>query len=304
MSMATGFEADIFPATLLEFEKRFPTNQACKAYLETIRWPKGFECPQCGGAKAWKTKRETYFCRNCKRQTSVTAGTVFHRTRLPLTVWFGAVWLLIGEKNGISALGCKRQIGLGRYETAWKLLKRLRLAAIRPEREMLSGEVEVDETLIGGNNSPRGLSKKRSMVIIAAEVEGNGIGRIRMWQVETRTSNLIESFILKNIKPGSTLVTDGYAGYRELAFQGYIHKAIPGYSVDPDKLLPRVHRIASLLKRWLMGTYHGRVGKAHLNGYLEEFVFRFNRRHSSNRGKLFQRLIEHSLAIDPTYRHN
>jgi predicted RNA-binding Zn-ribbon protein involved in translation (DUF1610 family)/transposase-like protein len=294
-----------FPKTLLEFEKRFPTDEACRAYLETVRWPEGFKCPQCGKNKAWRTKRGTYFCSHCKRQSTVTAGTVFHRTKIPMTVWFRAMWLMIGEKSGINALGLKRQMGLKRYETTWRLLQKLRLAAVRPERQPLSGEIEVDETVIGGDKIPRGLSKQRAMVIIATEIKADGIGRIRMQEIPTRTSDAIEDFIVKNIQTGSTLFTDGYRGYSQVISRGYVHKPIPGYSVHPDKLMPRVHRVASLLKRWLMGTYHGKVGKIHLNHYLDEFVFRFNRRQSESRGKLFQRLIEHSLLTPTTtYRRD
>ena len=296
-----------FPKTILEFEKRFSTDKACGIYLEKVRWPEGFKCPGCGKKKAWPTKRGTYFCQHCHRQSSVTAGTIFHRTKLPLTIWFGAIWLIVGDKGGISSLGCKRQLGLKRYETAWKILKKLRLATIRPDRELLSGQIEVDETLVGGNKIPRGLSKKRALVIIAAEVDDQGaIRRIRMQLLEKRTSDAIENFVLRNIRGNSIIITDGYAGYLGLRGRGYLHQALPGYSPDPENLLPAVHRVASLLKRWLLGTYHGRVMKTHLNGYLEEFVFRFNRRNSESRGKLFQRLLEQCVLTKPdtTYRRN
>lgn len=295
-----------FPKTLIEFEKQFRTNQACRAYLENTRWPRGFICPECGSEEAWRTNRQSFFCRSCKRQTSVTSGTIFHRSKIPLKVWFSAIWLLIGEKNGVSALGSKRQLGLKRYETAWRLLKKIRLATVRPGRELLRGEVELDETIIGGNKIPKGLSSQRAMVIIAAEVKGNGIGRIRMKLIRSRNSDSIENFIRQNIKAGSSVTTDGFVGYAALLSKNYAHKSIPGYSVHPDNLLPRIHRVASLLKRWLMGTYHGRVRKTHLDLYLEEFAFRFNRRNSESRGKLFQRLIEQSIQTGPetTYRGN
>lgn len=215
------------------------------------------------------------------------------------------MWLMVGEKNGVSALGLKRQIGLKRYETTWRLLQKLRLATIRPEREQLSGEIEVDETLIGGDKNPRGYSQKRAIVVIAAEVNGRGIGRIRLQEIPTRSSDALEGFVHKYIEVGSTLVTDGYQGYLQVASRGYTHKSIPAYSIHPDKLLPRVQRVTSLLKRWLMGTYHGKVSKIHLNRYLDEFAFRFNRRKSDSRGKLFQRIIEYSLLTPPaTYRRS
>ena len=293
-----------FPWTLLEFEKQFSSDEACRAYLEKVRWPDGFICPQCSKKKAWQTARGTYFCQICHRQSSVTAGTVFHHTKLPLSVWFGAVWLMVGDKGGISSLGCKQQLGLKRYETTWRMLKKLRLATVRPDRELLSGQIEVDETFVGGNKLPKGTSKQRALVIIAAQVEDRGnIGRIRMQLLDRRSSDAIERFVRKNIQENSRLVTDCCAGYLGLRGLGYLHQALPSSSPDPENLLPAVHRVASLLKRWLLGTYHGRVTKTHLDRYLEEFVFRFNRRNSTHRGLLFQRLIEQCLLTKPDTTH-
>ena len=292
----------MFPETLLEFDRFFATDQACLEYLEKIRWPDGFLCPACPGKRAWKTGRLTYFCCDCKRQTSVLAGTIFHRTKQPLRLWFKAAWLMTGDKNGMSALGIKRQLGIRRYETAWSMLQKLRRATVRPDRDMLSGEVEVDEALLGGRRLARGRSKERAMVAIAAEVDGNKIGRIRMRHIESATGRALESFVTENIEKSSVVVTDGLAAYSGLGFLGYSHKPIKGYTMSDDDLLPRVNKVTSLLKRWLLGVHHGGVGHKHLQRYLDEFTFRFNRRTSTFRGQLFERLIGQALTTPATHK--
>ncbi len=289
---------------MVDFESRFSTEEACRSYLLQMRWPDGFGCPGCGSSKAWQTSRGNFFCADCKRQTSVTAGTIFNRTKQPLRLWFKAAWLVVSEKNGISALGLQRQLGLSRYETAWKMLCRLRQAMVRPKRELLSGEVEVDETLIGGptpgrrGRSPEG----KALVVIAAEKNGNKIGRIRMKKILNAKAGMLESFIRQNVKEGSVIETDGWRGYWGLPKLKYQHRSIDGESVGIDEVMPRINRVASLLKRWLLGTHHGGVDKANLGSYLDEFTFRFNRRSSGSRGKLFGRLIEQAVQLRPTHK--
>lgn len=293
-----------FPKNLVEFDRQFRTEEACRLYLERVRWPGGFCCPGCHSSRAWQTKRGNFFCADCQRQTSVTAGTIFDRTKQPLELWFKTAWLVVSEKNGISALGLQRQLGLSRYETAWQMLRRLRRAMVRPQRELLSGEVEVDETLIGGptpgrrGRSPEG----KAIIVIAAEKDGDKIGRIRMKTIPDAGAEALELFIRENIKVGSVIETDGWRGYWGLPKLKYKHRRVDGKSVGSEEVMPRINRVASLLKRWLLGTHHGRVDKVGLDSYLDEFAFRFNRRSSGHRGKLFGRLIEQSVQITPAYK--
>ena len=298
--------AEDYPDDLMEFEKRFATVEACQTYLEQLRWPDGFECPGCRARKAWRTKRGNFFCRACKRQTSVTAGTIFDRTKIPLLLWFRAAWLMCSQKNGISALGLQRQLGLSRYETVWTMLRRFRNAMVRPGREVLSGEVEVDETLLGASKpGKRGRGAEgKELVVIAAEIDGVKTGRIRMKRIPNADGKTLGNFVRTNIKAESTVVTDGWRGYLGISQQGYYHKRIKGESVGIEELLPRVHRVASLLKRWLLGTHQGGIDTiGHLDEYLDEFTFRFNRRSSNSRGKLFYRLLQQTMEIGPI-RHN
>jgi transposase-like protein len=283
----------------MDLESRFSTKEACLSYLEKIRWPEGFKCLRCGSDKAWKTKRGTFFCSGCEFQTSVTSGTIFDGVRKPLTLWFRAVWLVTSQKNGISALSLQRQLGLSRYETAWAMLQRLRQAMIRPGLDLLSGEVEVDETIVGGPT----LGKKgrdiegKALVVIAAEKNGDKTGRIRMQRIPNANAETLEAFVKTNIQKKSIVETDGWTSYLGLTDLGYKHRRIKGESVGVEELVPRVHQVASLLKRWLLGTHQGGIDKTHLDGYLNEFTFRFNRRTSANRGKLFRRLIEQAVQI-------
>jgi transposase-like protein len=295
--------AEDFPKTVLEMERRFDTEDACREYLTKLRWPKGFVCPSCRGEGGWPDRRHRWTCRACRRQTTVTAGTIFAGTHLPLQVWFRAVWMVTSQKSGASALGLQRVLGLGSYETAWTWLHKLRRAMIRPGRERLKGVVEVDEALVGGNSSAKGRDlEDKALVAVAAEEDGRGIGRIRLAWIQNATSLSLHGFIKQAVEPGSTIHTDGWAPYKGLEELGYSHK-VSKLKGRPKKTavesLPRVHRVASLLKRWLLGTHQGAVSHAHLDYYLDEFTFRFNRRHSASRGKLFFRLLEQAVQVAP-----
>jgi transposase-like protein/predicted RNA-binding Zn-ribbon protein involved in translation (DUF1610 family) len=286
-----------YPHTLAEMERRFSTEDACAEYLAAVRWPDGFVCPNCGGKDAWRTQRRLWHCRRCGRQSSVTAGTVFHRSRKPLVLWFRAMWHLVNQKYGANALGLQRTLDLGSYETAWQWLHKLRHAMVRPGRDRLSGCVQVDETYLGrrsrGGKRGRGAEGKE-MIAIAIEDKGaKRIGRIRLRHVAGGKAVDLNTFVLSAIEPGSTVLTDDFRGYAQLPALGYIRQI-----VRPDELrLP--HLAASLLKRWLLGTYQGAVRPSHLAYYLDEFTFRFNRRTSKSRGKLFYRLVQQALHVDP-----
>jgi transposase-like protein len=248
------------------------------------------------------TRRGQWLCGGCRRQISVSAGTVFQDSHLPLTVWFRAMWHITSQKNGISALGLQRVLGLGSYKTAWMMLHKLRRAMVRPGRERLSGEVEVDEAYWGGEETAGAtgrLTYEKALVVVAAERDGAGIGRIRLARIRDLARRTLHRFIGENIEPGSTVCTDGLNAYRNL--QGYRHdRQVQRRQIEGEHLLPRVHRVVSLLKRWLLGTHQGAIGQEHLDDYLNEFTFRFNRRKSASRGKLFYRLAQHAVAVGPT----
>jgi transposase-like protein len=284
-------------------ECRFATEAACRAYLTQLRWPAGFICPVCQSQPGWVDRRHRWTCAKCRRQTTVTAGTIFESTRLPLRLWFRAVWLVTSQKSGASALGLQRVLGLGSYETAWTWLHKLRRAMVRPGRDPLKGTVEVDETFVGGVSSGTGRDGiGKALVVIAAEEDGAGIGRIRLARVPDASTPSLHGFIRQAIAPGSTIHTDGWAPYHGLERLGFGHTATRLKGLDKDaavELLPRVHRVAALLKRWLLGTHQGAASPTHLDYYLDEFTFRFNRRRSASRGKLFFRLLEQAVQVGP-----
>jgi transposase-like protein/Zn ribbon nucleic-acid-binding protein len=288
-----------YPKTFSEFQTQFPNEQFCRDYLAKLRWPHGVRCPRCSGGVFWnRSDRPLKECVECGYQQSLFAGTIFQDTSLPILTWFNGIWWVTNQKTGISALGLQQALGLGSYRTAWLLLHKLRIAMVRPKREPLSGDVEVDEVYLGGVNN-------KDLIAVAAEIDGKKTGRIRMERIANRSSKELLKFIQNNIEKGSVIVTDGLTSYDAVKENGYQHKPMrkPYFweDQDPDHeaLLPRVHRVASLLKRWYYGTHHGRVEKKNLDTYLNEFVFRFNRRTSGSRGLLFFRLIENCVLTDP-----
>jgi predicted RNA-binding Zn-ribbon protein involved in translation (DUF1610 family) len=298
-----------FPRSLVEFQNRFPDEAACVAYLATARWPQGFVCPVCGKNKAWqlRTKAWTWECAGCGKQTSVTAGTIMHHSKLPLTTWFWAAYLMATHSNGISALQLQRQLGLGSYKSAWLMTAKLRRSMVAPDRSPLGGFVEVDETEIvcrskndpltgGGGRSHQG----KMLVVGAVEVHdgGAGPGRIRLSQVSDYSAQSLHAFLKTNLVPGATAKTDGWSGY----------PGAPRVNHDPHVIgkmaahivLPWAHRIFSNLKVWALGVYHG-LRRKHLQTYLDEFVFRFNRRRT--RHAAFRSLLGVAAAHTPlTYK--
>lgn len=295
-----GVVIEDYPRTLLELEQRFSSEEACKQYLFALRWPEGFVCPHCGGKAAWPMSRGLWLCRKCRHQVSVTAGTVFQDSHLPLVTWFRAMWYITSQKNGMSALGLQRVLGLSSYKTVWAMLHKLRRAMVRPGRDCLRGTVEVDETYWGSKEE--GVigrqTEKKALIVVAAEEDGKGIGRIRMRHIPDVTKASLHGFIVKAIEPGNTVRTDGLPAY--LGLEGYVHdRQVQRHQPEGEHLLPRVHQAVSLLKRWLLGTHQGAIGHAHLEYYLDEFTFRFNRRRSASRGKLFYRLVQQAVQVEP-----
>jgi len=290
-----------YPKTLEEFETRFSTEGACRDYLYQLRWPEGFICPRCSHQKVWPVGSVLFQCAHCDYQVSVIAGTIFHGTHKPLTLWFRTIWWLAGQKNGASALGLKRILGLGSYQTAWAWLHKLRRAMVTPGRNRLAGTIEVDESYIGGERSgKRGRGAEgKALVVIAAEIKSPRIGRIRLQRVADASAISLEGAVEKAVSQGSVIRTDEWKGYSQLQSLGYVHEIIRKDAEIGDNLLPSCHRVAALLKRWLLGTHQGAVSHEHLDYYLDEFTFRFNRRTSKHRGKLFFRLLQNAVQVEP-----
>ena len=266
----------------MDFQDRFATEDACREYLFACRWPEGFVCPGCGGRRAGQaTRRHLWICTACGLQTSVTAGTVMHATRTPLRTWFWAAYLVATHHPGISAKQLQRQLGLARYETAWLMLHKLRRAMIAPERSPLTDEVEVDEFFVGGVE--RGVHRGRErgtkvLVGVAVEVRGRGSGRLRLQILPDASADSLTAFVASTTAAGAIVHTDGWQGYKRLGTLDYTHRSIPRSAVAPgDDLLPRAHRAVSNFKAWMHGTHRG-VSNQHLPVYLDEFVFRHNRR--------------------------
>jgi transposase-like protein len=302
-----------YPMTFDEFVKRFSTEEQCRDYLFQLRWPNGFKCPKCGGEENRAISNTLYWCPKCKYKASVTAGTIFQDTRSPLRTWFTAIWWITTQKYGASAEGLQQVLGLGSYETAWTWLHKIRKAMVRSDRTKLTGTVEVDEAYVGGEehsvSSGRGTGNK-VLVAIAVELEETGKasktglkipGRVRLSVVPDATKESLVSFITDNVEFGSEVITDGWPSYSSLPKKGYKHTVYVQKKKKPEdeEILPHVHLIISLLKRWLLGTHQGAVSDKHMQAYLEEYTFRFNRRKSAKRGLLFYRLLEGAVNCAP-----
>ena len=277
-----------FPKTLRQFQSDFATEEACERYLVACRWPEGFLCPRCGSRRAYELlNQRRWQCASCRHQVSLTAGTVLHRTKIPLTHWFWAAYLMTTDKRGISALLLQRQLGLSCYESAWMLLHKLRRAMVNVAREPLHGEVEVDETWIGGEQAglrgSRQLKGRRAaLVLVAVERRGRGSGRVRMKVIPDFRGKTIVPFLHQNVSPGSTIYTDGLQSFEGLTEAGFKHiaRTQPLRSAlrkGAKSAVPLADRAIGNLQQWLIGTYHG-VSKPQLQVYLDEFVFRHNRR--------------------------
>ena len=292
-----------FPKTLHDFVRRFATEEACQDYLRQSRWPDGFVCPRDGlsGGTYIKT-RGLWQCPQ-GHQTSVTAGTVMHRTRIPLNTWFWAAYLMATHTPGISANQLARQLGL-RYESAYMMLQRLRAGTVNPDRELLRGVVEVDETYLWGHKTGkkgRGMAPGKSLVIAAVEVRGKFAGRVRLQSIRQVSARQVGLFLKSSVERGTEVISDGHQSYRRLSELGYRHRAVEGKSsVEVAEQLRHIHRVFSNLKAWLDGTHHGVSGK-HLHAYLNEFAFRFNRRRTPMAA--FQTMLGMGAKVrGPTYK--
>ena len=291
-----------YPGAYQEFRAWFPDDVACREYLGNLRWPGGFSCPECGVGGGWRTGKGLWMCAECGRKTSVTAGTIFHRSHTPLSTWFAAIWFVTSQKNGVSAQGLKDALGFGSYETAWAWLHKLRRAMVRPDRELLTGVVELDQSFLGGRTTGKaGGSTDKAPITIAVERDGRGrLGRVRLELADRPGGRDMVEFATQVVAPGATICTDGAAVFARLVEKGYIHQPTPGNTAkDLDAVMPGPHLVSALLKRWTAGTLHYRLSRQHLPYYLDEFTFRFNRRKSRARGLLFYRLLQQAVDTDP-----
>lgn len=300
-----------FPTSLPDFQRVFPTDAACATYLEKLRWPDGFACPKCGVVgEPWRMAARPHVvrCPACRADVSLMAGTVMQGTHTPLSTWFWGAYLMTTQTPGQSALQFQRQLGLSRYETAWQILQKLRAGMVRPDRDAIGGEhaVEVDETLVGGRTRGEGRGVHHKVYVLGAvevrarkedeDRSAQGLrddhqggrplkrrtyaGRLRLQMVANRRGPTCMAFVRENVIRGSRVRTDGWGGYNDCTTAGYSHHAIPERS-DPavaQAHLPMIHLVFSNLKSWILGTHHGRIETQHLQAYLNEYTFRFNRR--------------------------
>jgi transposase-like protein len=285
-----------FPRNQVEFEKRFNDEQACRDYMAKIKWPDGFRCRSCGNQHYWISSRGLYICTRCESPNSLTANTVMHGTKKPLMFWFKAMWWFTTRQSGVNAINLKDLLGLRSYQTAWVWLHKLRRCTIRQGREQLSGNVEVDEFVIGGHQpGKRGRGANGKTIVVAAvEKERKKLGRIRLQVVPDYSGDTLKQVVTTNVSEGSTVMTDGWKGYNFFEENDSYSqiKILASKTDDKESVLPGVHLVASLVKRLILGTFQGRLDPRHLQSYLDEYVFRFNRRRSKSIGKKFMRIVE------------
>jgi transposase-like protein len=304
-------EEENYPKDFQEFLAKFPDETSCWQYLMGIRWKDGYVCNKCQSKRYWITAKHKAHCSDCGAEFSITSGTIFQESKKPLLLWFHIMWWVVAQKTGASAYNLMDFMGFGSYETAWLWLHKLRRAMVRSGREKLSGEVEVDETYIGGDetgsgNTGRGAEEK-SLVVVATECMGKKIGRVRFKIIPDASSQSLLPFIADNVEHGSTVITDGWTGYKPLSDnKDYVHisKVITGSGKQAQELLPHVHMVDSLVKRWINGTHQGKITSKYLEYYLDEFAFRFNRKMSTHRGKLFYRLMQQAVTTPLTTYEN
>ncbi|MDD4062110.1 MAG: IS1595 family transposase [Kiritimatiellae bacterium] len=291
-----------YPHDFEEFIDWFHDEPSCMEYLEWVRWPGGFVCPRCAGKTAWKTSRGLWHCQDCGRQTSPTSGTVFADGRKPLRLWFHVMWLMMAQKTGISAKNFQDTFGFGSYQTTWGWLHKLRSVMVVPGRGLLSGEVEVDETYVGGQkHGARGRGAEgKTPVLVAVEIREGKLGRCRFRACEDVKADTVMAFLADCVASGALLRTDGLNSYLGAQEAGFDHRpTVVSKAPADDDAMSHVHLVVSLLKRWLAGTHQGATTPNHLQEYLDEFAFRFNRRLSTHRGKLFHRLMQQAVTARP-----
>ena len=300
---------DDLPQDFMEFNDRFGTDEQCQEYLVQARWPDGFRCEGCGHGDAYRLRtRLVYECVACGKQHSLLAGTLFEQTETGLARWFLAIYLATSSKGGIAAAELQRQRGFGSYQTAWSWLHKIRKAMVRPDREPLAGRVEADESYVGGprpGKRGRGAAGKTLVAgaVEAGATQGCRLGRLRLAVVPDASAASLEGFLGTAVATPATVATDGWSGYAGLAAEGYAHEPVDPGAREAALRLPGIHLVFGLAKRWLLGTHHGAVSRKHLPAYLDEYVFRFNRRTAKRISHGFARLVEQAVRTKPaTYR--
>jgi transposase-like protein len=292
----------LYPKNQIEFESSFRTDAQCLEYLYNLKFEDGFICNKCDNKEYWVNLRQVLVCKKCRQETSITSGTIFHRSKIPIHLLFRVLWFIVVQKTGVSALSVQKILGLKRYETVWTWLHKFRGIMILPNRERLSGTIEIDETFVGGikkGKRGRGADGKE-IVIIAIELVGKHTGRVRVEVIKNASRICINEFIKNNVELGSTIVTDGWKGYVDVERMKYKHKIETKTIVaNEENLTPNVHRIASLLKRWLLGTHQNFTSSDYLKYYLDEYTFRYNRRKANSRGLLFYILLKQAIQRKP-----
>jgi transposase-like protein len=292
-----------YPGSYAELRAWFDEDWKCLDYLDWLRWPDGFVCPLCGHTGGWRAPDRRWRCAGCDRRVSATAGTIFHNTRTPLTVWFAAAWQMTSSKIGVSAIHLQREMGLGSYQTAWAMLHRYRSVMVRPGRDRLCGHVEVDESFLGGPEPGVPGRGALGKVLFAAAVErdgSRGFGRARLAVIQDASAASLRTFLVDNVQSGARVITDGWSSYPAATRELYEHEptTVSTSGQEAHEVLPAVHTVFSLIKRWVMGTLQGSVSPEHLQAYFDEWVFRFNRRRSRSRGLLFHRLMAQAANGD------
>src|SRR5947208_5416281 len=313
MGGGTTMLPDDLPEDMPSFVSRFGTDEQCREYLFKARWPNGFRCAACGHDDAYALRTKiVYECVACRKQHSLLAGTIFEQTKTGLAKWFLAIYLVTSSKGGIAATELQRQLGFGSYQTAWTWLHKLRKAMVRPDRQPLAERVEADETYVGGPRpGKRGRGAAGKTLVGGAveagrgEARGRRLGRLRLAILADASAASLDAFLAAHVAKPATVATDGWRGYLGLPAEGYDHEPVnlSASGDDASLRLPAIHLVFGLAKRWLLGTHHGAVGERHLPAYLDEYVFRFNRRTATLVSPGFARLIEQAVKTrPPTYR--
>ena len=296
-----------YPGSYAQMRAWFDEDWKCLDYLDWLRWPQGFVCPRCSSTVGWRLADSRFKCGGCDRKVSATAGTIFDKTRTPLTVWFATAWRMVGDKVGVSATQVQREMELGSYQTAWAMLHRYRSVMVRPGRDRLSGEVEVDESFLGGPKPgmPGGALGK-VLFAAAVEVDQSRIGRARLGVISDAAAPSLSTFLETNVEPGSRVITDGWSAYPRATRDRYQHTgtSVAASGLQAHEVLPAVHRVFFLVKRWLMGTMQGSVSPEHVQAYFDEWAFRFNRRNARSRGLLFHTLLRQAVDGQPMTYHS
>lgn len=285
----------------VEFDRRFQQEQACLDYLFQLSWPQGFVCTDCGHPGYWKSARDLYLYQDCQKQVFGHSSTIFHGGKKPLTVWFKALWWFSTRKSGVNALALQQQLGLGSYRTPWCWLQKLRTCTIFTDRQLLSGEIDADEFYMGGGRSGkrgRGAAQK-CKVAVAVERQGRKLGRLRMQVIEDCSSSQLLPFVQSNVVVGSQVATDGWKGYNGVEKDFDHRRVVSAHAEYKEIVLPGVHLVVSLVKRVILGTYQGRFTPEYLQRYLDEYVFRFNRRTCTSPGKRFWKIMQQAVGSPP-----